>query len=183
MSKIGRKPIDISGVQIEMKGQDIHYKGTKASGFYQLPDLFEVRITDDQLFLVPKKDSLQKLKSRDLNREWGLHKALLTNTIAGSKKEFEKIVEITGLGYKALLSGNKLTFTLGYSHKLEFELPKGISISIDKTGQKLTLSSTNKELLGMVCSKICALRRPEPYKGTGVKLSTDRIFRKASKGK
>ena len=183
MSKIGRKPIDISGVVVEMKGHDVHYKGAKASGVYVLPEVLAVQIADDKLMLVPNKAVAQKLKVRDLNREWGLHRALLSNAIAGSKKEFEKLVEITGLGYKAVPSGNKLVFTLGYSHKIDFELPKGVAIAIDRTGQKLTVSSTDKELLGLVCSKMCALRRPEPYKGTGIKLSTERIIRKASKGK
>ncbi len=183
MSKIGRKSIDISGVQVEVKGQDVLYKGAKASGVYVLPDSLEVRIIDNQLAIAPKKEAVQKLKARDLNRVWGLHRALLSNAITGSKKEFEKIVEITGLGYKAVQSGKKIVFTLGYSHKIDFELPQGVNIAFDKTGQKLTISSPDREILGKVSSQICALRRPEPYKGTGIKLSTDRIIRKASKGK
>ncbi len=183
MSKIGRKSIDVSGVSVEVKGQDVHYKGARASGIYVLPEVLEAQVADDKLMLAPNKAVAKTLKVRDLNREWGLHRALLANAIAGSKKAFEKLVEITGLGYKAVQSGNKLVFTLGYSHKIDFELPKGVAIAIDRTGQKLTLSSTDKEALGLVCSEICALRRPEPYKGTGVKLSTDRIIRKASKGK
>ena len=87
------------------------------------------------------------------------------------------------LGYKGVVSWCKMVFSLGVSNKIDFELPKGITISVDKTGQKITVSSTNKELLGLVCSKMCELRRPEPYKGTGVKLSTDHIVRKAAKGK
>ena len=183
MSKIGRKLIDINGVAVEIKGHNVHYKGTKASGVYVLPNVLEVQIADNKLALIPNKAVAQKLKIRDLNREWGLHRALLANAIGGSKKEFEKLVEITGLGYKAVLSGNKLVFSLGYSHKIDFELPKGVAVAIDRTGQKLTVSSTDREALGLTCSKICALRRPEPYKGTGVKLSTEHIIRKASKGK
>ena len=183
MSKIGRKPIDISGVTVEVKGQEVQYKGAKASGAYVLPEVLEVQIADDKLTLLPNKALAGAWKVRDLNREWGLHRALLANAITGAKKEFEKVVEITGLGYKAVQSGNKLVFTLGYSHKIDFEIPKGITVAIDRTGQKLTISSTDREALGLICSKICALRRPEPYKGTGVKLSTERIIRKASKGK
>ena len=109
--------------------------------------------------------------------------SLLSNEIVGSRKEFEKLVEIVGLGYKANISGNKIVFTLGYSHKIDFVVPKGVTITADKSGQKLTASSASRELLGQVCSDICALRRPEPYKGTGVKLSTEHIVRKAAKGK
>lgn len=183
MSKIGRKPIDVAGIQLDVKGQEVAYKGAKASGSYILPDSFTVEVADDKLLLVPKKDAAQTEKKRILNREWGMHRAMLSNALSGAKKEFEKLVEIVGLGYKAVVSGNKIVFTLGYSHKIDFPIPKGVSVSVDKSGQKLTVTSTNRELLGHVCSEICALRRPEPYKGTGVKLSTDQIFRKAAKGK
>jgi large subunit ribosomal protein L6 len=88
-----------------------------------------------------------------------------------------------GLGYKASKVGDKLVFTLGYSHKIDFSIPKGVSVAVDKTGQKITVTSSDKILLGEVCSNMCDLRRPEAYKGTGVKLSTEQIFRKEAKGK
>ncbi len=183
MSKIGRKPIDISGVTVDVKGQRIQYKGPKASGEYVVPELLSITVEGDKLLLEPTAKAKENSKMRDINREWGMHRALLSNAIAGARKEFEKIVEVVGLGYKGVVSGSKMVFTLGFSHKIDFEIPKGITISVDKTGQKITVSSTNKELLGLVCSKMCELRRPEPYKGTGVKLSTDHIVRKAAKGK
>ncbi len=183
MSKIGRKPINISGVTVDVKGQEVHFKGPKSSGVYFVPDILAVTVEGDKLVLAPKKEPSSSVKKRDINREWGLHRALLANEIAGSKKEFEKVIDIVGLGYKAIISADKIVFTLGYSHKIDFPMPKGVSITMDKTGQKLTVTSPNRELLGQVCSKICELRRPEPYKGTGVKLSTDYIVRKAAKGK
>ncbi len=181
MSKIGRKPIDISGVTVDVKGQEVHFKGPKSSGTYFLPEILTATIEGDALALTPSKDA--SLKKREINREWGMHRALLSNEIIGSRKEFEKLVEIVGLGYKANVSGNKIVFTLGYSHKIDFDVPKGVTITVDKSGQKLTATSASRELLGQVCSDICALRRPEPYKGTGVKLSTEHIVRKAAKGK
>lgn len=183
MSKIGRKPIDISGITVEIKGQEVHYKGPKSSGVYFLSGNFVPVIADDMLTLTPSSKAKSNLKQRDMNREWGMHRALLSNELVGAKKEFEKLVEITGLGYKAAQSGNTLVFTLGYSHKIDFPLPKGVAVSLDRTGQKITVQSSDKELLGKVCDKMCALRRPEPYKGTGVKLSTERIIRKAGKTK
>ncbi len=183
MSKIGRKPIEVSNIQVNIKGQEIAYKGSKSAGVYYVPDLFEIQLKDNQLSIVPRKEKAKDLKIGDVNREWGMHRALLANALTGSKKEFEKTIEIVGLGYKAQQSGNKLIFTLGYSHKIDFPLSKGISVAIDKTGQKLTISSPDRQLVGLVSSQICALRPPEPYKGTGVKLSTDRILRKAAKGK
>lgn len=183
MSKIGRKPINISGIQTEIKGQEIHFKGPKSSGIYSVPSHFEVKLKDSLLSVGPRIDQTKHLKQREINQEWGMHRALLANKLMGAKKEFEKIVEIVGLGYKAVKTGDKLVFTLGYSHTIDFVVPKGITVSIDKTGQKLTVTSSDKILLGEVCSKICNLRLPEPYKGTGVKLSTQQIFRKESKGK
>jgi large subunit ribosomal protein L6 len=181
MSKIGRKPIDISGVTVDLKGQEVHFKGPKSSGVYFLPESLTATIEGDAFLLTPSENT--SLKKREVNREWGMHRALLSNEIVGSRKEFEKLVEIVGLGYKANISGNKIVFTLGYSHKIDFVVPKGVTITADKSGQKLTASSASRELLGQVCSDICALRRPEPYKGTGVKLSTEHIVRKAAKGK
>ena len=181
MSKIGRKPIDIGNVQVEIKGQEVHYKGPKSSGIYVLPDVLTAKIEDKHLVLETRKDV--KMPLRELNRIWGLHRALLSNKIKGAGHEFEKKIQIIGLGYKAISSGNKLVFSLGYSHKIDFELPKSVSVDIDKTGQNLTFKSSDKELVGHVCSKVKALRLPEPYKGTGIKFADEVIHRKAGKAK
>ena len=177
MSKIGRKPIDLSNVNVEVKGQEVHYTGGKDSDVHVLPDSIEGKVEDKKLFLTMRKPS------RDANRVWGLHRALLANKIRGSNTEFEKKIEITGLGYKAVLSGTKVVFTLGYSHKIDFELPTGVSLVVDKTGQKLTFKSVDKALLGHVCGMVRSFRPPEPYKGTGVKLADEVIRRKAGKAK
>lgn len=178
MSKIGRKPIDITGVQIQVTGSDVHFKGAKNTGTYTLPQELEAVVTGNQvLTLNPKK------KDRKLNDVWGLHRALLANKINGARASFEKDVEIVGLGFKALKSGTKLVFSLGYSHKIDFELPEDVTVDIDKTGQKLAFKSSDKERLGLVCSQIRALRSPEPYKGTGIKLKAEVLLRKAGKAK
>ena len=178
MSKIGRKPIDITGLTVELKGKDLHFKGPNGQGVYTLPKELTASIDNNQVTLVP--EATEK-RNRDLNRVWGLHRALLTNILGGAKKDFEKKVEIVGLGYKAVKAGDGLTFALGYSHKLDFPLPKEVTVEIDKTGQKLTFSSADKTLLGQVCSNVCALRAPEPYKGTGIKLATQQLLRKVGK--
>jgi large subunit ribosomal protein L6 len=178
MSKIGRKPIDISGIKVEVKGQEIHFKGPKHSGIYVVPKELGIELLDEKsLKLIGKK------KSRDLNRVWGLNRALLANKIKGAKTDFVKELEIIGLGFKATKSGSKLVFSLGYSHKINVELPKEVTVDIDKTGQKLTFKSYDKELLGKVCSHIKALRLPEPYKGTGIKFKEETLRRKAGKAK
>lgn len=183
MSKIGRKPIDLGSVTVELNGQNIDYKGKKVSGSYALPEALQAQVTDNKLQLVVNHAKLDRKMSRDINRIWGLHRALLANQLKGANQEFERKLEINGLGFKAALAGSKATFTLGYTHKIEYDLPKEVSMEIDRTGQKLTLKSYNKELLGHVCSQIRAMRKPEPYKGTGIKYAEEVIVRKAGKTK
>lgn len=177
MSKIGRKPIDLENVAIDIKGQDVHYKGQNASGVYTIASMLKAEVINNQLVLLPVK------KTRDLNGMWGLHRALLANKIKGASQGFTKEIQIIGLGYKAVMTGNKVVFSLGYSHKIDFVLPKDVTLDIDKSGQKLTFKSPDKELVGFVCSQVKALRETEPYKGTGIKLSTETVLRKAGKTK
>lgn len=179
MSKIGRRPIQLGDVKVDVKGSEVHYKGRLNSGVYTLPDELTLVVEGNTVRLEPARAK----KSRDLNRIWGLHRALLANEIIGASEGFTKDIVITGLGYKAALAGSKITFALGYSHKIDFELPKGVTMEVDKTGQKLQLKSFNKQMLGQVCSHIKSLRKTEPYKGTGIKLSTDVVLRKAGKTK
>ena len=180
MSKIGRKPIDTTGVQIEVKGRDVHYKGAKASGVYSLPESLTGAVEDTTLKITVTPSFIGK---RDINMVWGLHRSLLSNKIHGANKGFERQLKINGLGYKAVVSGKKVVFTLGFSHKIDFELPDGVVMTVDKPGQLVTLSSHDKELVGHVASMIRALRPPEPYKGTGVKFVEEVILRKAGKAK
>lgn len=179
MSKIGRKAINIGNVNVEVKGNEVHYKGPKASGVYIIPKELMVQLDDKSLVIMPQKDT----RSRDINRVWGLHRALLANGIKGADLGFEKQMIIEGLGFKAVMAGNKVTFNLGYSHKIDFVLPAGVSLEIDKTGQKLLFKSADKALVGHVCSLVKSLRMPEPYKGTGIRMATETIARKAGKTK
>ena len=134
MSKIGRKPIDIGAVQIEIKGQEIHYKGKKTSGIHILPDVLTAQINGTTLLLQPTVDKTSRNVQKDVNRVWGLHRALLFNKLKGSDVGFEKEMIINGLGYKAIVSGQKVVFSLGYSHKIDFQLPQEVALEVDKTG-------------------------------------------------
>ncbi len=175
MSKIGRRPIALGGVNVEVKGQQISYKGSQASGEYVLPATLKAEVKGTELLISPA------MQTSDTNREWGLHRALVANKIQGADKGFEKQVIIVGLGFKAIKAKDGLEFSLGFSHKVPFSLPAGVTVDIDKTGQNLTVKSTDKELLGLICSRMCALRPVEPYKGTGIHRAGDRIRRKAGK--
>lgn len=177
MSKIGRQPIALGDVKVEIKGNEIHFTGKNNSGVHEVSELLKPVVEDGFLRLEAAK------KTRDLNRVWGLHRALVANKISGAAKPFEKQVQITGLGYKAIAKGQQIEFSLGYSHKINFDLPQDVTVQIDKSGQLLTLQSYNKELVGKVSGELRKLRPTEPYKGTGVRLTTDRVIRKAGKAK
>ncbi|HSW76725.1 MAG TPA: 50S ribosomal protein L6 [Candidatus Saccharimonadales bacterium] len=176
MSKIGRKPINTKNVDVTIDGQTVSYKGAKKSGTYLLPDCLHAKLENDFL-----KIDLTNPGDKKNNNLWGLHRALLANELMGSKEEFSENVVIVGLGYKGELKGNTIVFSLGYSHKIDFDLPANVTVSIDKTGQKLNIRSTSKFLVGDVAQRICALRQPEPYKGTGVRLQDEIIHRKTGK--
>lgn len=177
MSKIGRKPILVGAVTIQVQDLDIHYKGAKAAGVHVLPVGLKAELREKELFIVPT------VKNSDTNRIWGLHRALVANKIIGADQGFVKQLRIIGLGFKALMVGGKLQFSLGYSHKIDFTLPATVTIEIDKTGQLLTFKSADKTALGLVCSEVRALRCPEPYKGTGICYVGEVIRRKAGKAK
>lgn len=177
MSKIGRKPIPLHDVQAQVQDKEVHYKGKHGSGIHELPKELTAEVKEGKLYISAVKDT------SDTNRLWGLHRALLANEIAGVSKGFEKKLEITGLGYKGVVSGNKIVFSLGYSHKIDFPLPEGITVEIDKTGQNIKVKGYDKELVGLVSSRIRSLREPEPYKGTGIKYAKETIIKKAGKTK
>ncbi len=152
MSKIGRKPIKVSSVQVQSKGKTFIIKGPKNSGIYVLPEELSAQMDDSQLKLVVNKESekAQNMSVRELNRVWGLHRALLANAIEGAAAEFVKQVKITWAWLQRCNSGKKITFSLGYSHKIDFDIPEGISVEVDRTGQLLTLKSPSKVLVGSV---------------------------------
>jgi large subunit ribosomal protein L6 len=176
MSKIGRKPISIQGLTVTIDGQIVTYSGPNKSGKYILPDCLSITNENDAI-----KIGLTNPQDFKNNNVWGLHRALLNNELLGARTDFVKDVVIVGLGYKGELKGDMIVFSLGYSHKIDFKLPKDVSVAIDKTGQNIAIRSSSKFLAGDVAQRICALRRPEPYKGTGVRLKDEVIHRKTGK--
>lgn len=179
MSKIGRKPIELGSVSVQVNNNVVTFKGPKASGSHTLPENLSAKVVDKTLEISLKS----KEATRADKRIWGLHRALLANDINGADVGFSKQLQINGLGFKASVSGTKAVFVLGFTHKIEFTLPKDVTMEVDKTGQLLTFKSANRMMLGEVCDKVRSMRPPEPYKGTGVKYFTEVIKRKAGKAK
>src|SRR5579862_3649654 len=126
MSKIGRKPIAFSSAKIEINGPQISIKGAKESFSHKLPEGFSAHLDGKTLRIEPQE------KNRENNILWGLHRALLANEIKGVETGFEQTLNIVGLGFKAALAGSKLSFTLGYTHKIDYNLPKEVTVVVDK---------------------------------------------------
>ena len=181
MSKIGRKPIPLNGVSITVENNIITYKGKESSGSYSVPaDFTIIRDEDGSIVLSPVEAARER---KDINMIWGLHRALLNNAVAGAGKLFEKQLKIEGLGFKAEQQGSLIVFSLGFSHKINYTIPAGVSIEIDKTKQNIILKSAKKDLVGHVASVIRGFKPVEPYKGKGISYSNEVVLRKAGKTK
>ena len=177
MSKIGKKAIALTGAKVQIQGNRVTISGDKASFTHELPVGLTAKVDGKNLFVTSEK------KDRRARMLWGLHRALVANYVKGVETGFEQKITIVGLGFKAQQTGKKLTFTLGYTHKIDLELHPEVTVEIDKTGQLLTLRSANKFVLGNVVDAIRSFRPPEPYKGTGIIKEGEVIVRKAGKTK
>ncbi len=181
MSKVGLKAIVFSSAQVKIDGNKIFLKGPKGEATHSLPDEICAKI-DDKSILVRPVGELKDI-SRQLKASWGMNSAILANKVRGVESGFVTNIIIVGLGYKALLAGKNLNFSLGYSHKIDLTIPDGVVVEVDKTGQRITAASIDKLELGNFCATVKALRPVEPYKGTGIFVEGDRILRKAGKTK
>jgi large subunit ribosomal protein L6 len=180
MSKIGRKSISFSSAKVQINGNTVTVAGAKTKFVHELPKNLVATLKDKSIAISLAKGEEPSKENRMI---WGLHRALLANKIKGVEIGFEQVMKIVGLGFKGQLSGKKLTFTLGYTHKIDLDLPEGVSVEVDKTGQLLTFKSHDKFVLGNVCDMVRSFREPEPYKGTGVMKVDEVITRKAGKTK
>jgi large subunit ribosomal protein L6 len=175
MSRIGKKPINIpSEVTVNLDGQFVNVKGPKGELHYQVHPHIKITQVDNLLNLTIKDDKNKKDKAL-----WGTNRQLVANLIIGVSKGFVKQLEINGVGYKWELKGDTLILYVGYSHPVEFKIPANITIKIEKN--LLTLESIDKHLVGEIAANIRKIRKPEPYKGKGIKYIDEVIIRKAGK--
>lgn len=176
MSKIGKIPIHLpTGVELTVtSGNCVTVKGPKG----ELRKCFDQRVLisrDDQTISLSVKDAAD----RDQRALWGLTRALINNMVLGTSQGFTKKLEINGVGYRAALTGKKLQLNLGFSHPIDFNIPDGIDVSVEKN--LVTISGIDKHLVGEVAAQIRRLKPPEPYKGKGIKYLDEVIRRKAGK--
>ena len=175
MSRIGKQPIDIpSGVKVEIKGTHIKVTGSKGSLERDVRPEVEVKMEGDQVILSPKGTS------KKVQAFWGMTRSLINNMVVGVDKGFQKKLVVEGVGYRANISKSTLTLNVGYSNPVEFQLPDGINADVDKNNV-ITLDGIDKELLGLTAARIRQVRKPEPYKGKGIRYEDEHIVRKVGK--
>jgi large subunit ribosomal protein L6 len=175
MSRLGKLPINIpSGVDVKIEKNFIIVKGPKGQLTQEFNKYVKVELKD-QAVLV----SVEKPDNKNERAYWGLYRSLINNMVFGVSQGYEKKLEINGVGYKVASSGKKLTFSLGFSHTIDFPLPEGIVATVE--ANKITITGFDKQLVGEVAAKIRKLKKPEPYKGKGIKYADEIIIRKEGK--
>jgi large subunit ribosomal protein L6 len=175
MSRIGRKPVPIpDGVNVVVEGATVRAQGPKGALTQAVPPALTVAITDGQLVVSRQSDH------RSVRALHGLLRALLSNMVIGVKDGFERRLDIVGIGYRAQLQGRSLQLALGYSHAIQFPLPEGVTADVEKQTQ-IILRGSDKALLGQTAARLRALRKPDPYKGKGIRYADEVIRRKVGK--
>lgn len=177
MSRIGKKPIKIpAGVEVSIDGSKVKVKGPKGELEKKLPEALNIKVEDGRL-IVNLKSGLSE--SRENSKFWGLGRALLAVMLQGVSIGFEKVLEFSGVGFKAQVKGQTIELNLGFSHPISIDAPIGVNVLVEKN--QIKISGSDKEKIGHFAAIIRDKRPPEPYKGTGIKYKDEVIVRKAGK--
>jgi large subunit ribosomal protein L6 len=177
MSRVGKKPVAVpSGVTATVDGQMVKIKGAKGELSFLVPEEVTVAMADGAVQVNPRDES------KTARAKWGMSRAQVANLVEGVTKGFEKRLDISGVGYKAAVAGKVLKLSLGYSHDVDYEIPAGITITTPRPTE-VVVAGLDKQKVGQTAAEIREFRRPEPYKGKGVKYAGEFIFRKEGKKK
>ncbi len=179
MSKIGKINISVpEKVKVVLSGNMLNIEGPLGKKSLNIDlDTFNLNIKDGkEISIIPKKIN------QNTKRLWGMNRSLINNAVIGSSSGYEKILELVGVGYRAAVKGNQLNLQLGYSHDINFDIPEGIKITVEKQ-TSLKITGSDKQLVGLVTSKLKTLRKIEPYKGKGVREKGQYILKKEGKKK
>jgi len=177
MSRIGKHPVPVpSGVSVTVDGQEVAAKGKLGELSQVLPDEVMVELEDGQVTVRPRREDK---RGRQM---WGLSRSLVSNVVKGVSEGFTRKLEIAGVGYRAAIDGKILNLQLGYSHDIKFAIPDDVKIACE-TPTQITISGAEKRRVGQIASEIRSFRKPEPYKGKGIRYAEEKILRKEGKKK
>ncbi len=177
MSRIGKKAITVpGGVTVTIDGQTVNAKGPKGQLQFIVHDLCTVTLADNQVSVKPVEDS------KTARSMWGMSRTQIANMVEGVANEYTKNLQLVGVGYRAQMKGNLLNLALGFSHEINYAPPEGIKITVSKPTE-IAITGIDKQKVGQTAAEIRAYRKPEPYKGKGVRYVDEYIFRKEGKKK
>ena len=177
MSRIGKKPVELpSGVTASVSGQTVEVKGPKGTRSFKATDDVTLSVEGNVVTVTPRG------KSKRARQQWGMSRTMGANLATGVSEGFKKELELSGVGYRAQMQGNILKLSLGYSHDVNFEVPEGVTVTSAKPTEIL-VEGIDEQQVGQVAANIRAWRKPEPYKGKGIKYKGEYIFRKEGKKK
>ncbi|MXU66396.1 50S ribosomal protein L6 [Oceanomicrobium pacificus] len=177
MSRIGKKPVELpGGVSATVSGQTVEVKGPKGTRSFTATDDVTLKVEDNAITITPRGTS------KRARQQWGMSRTQVANLVTGVTEGFKKEMEINGVGYRAAVQGKVLKLSLGYSHDVDFEIPEGVQVTAPKPTE-LVVEGIDQQLVGQVAANIREWRKPEPYKGKGIKYKDEFIFRKEGKKK
>jgi len=177
MSRIGKKPVELpSGVSASLSGQTVEVKGPKGTLNFTASDDVTLTVEDNQVTVEPRG------KSKRARQQWGMSRTMVANMVTGVTDGFKKELEINGVGYRAQMQGNTLKLNLGLSHDVDYVAPEGVTVTAPKQ-TVIIVEGIDSQLVGQVAANIRAWRKPEPYKGKGIKYKDEYVFRKEGKKK
>ena len=177
MSRIGKKPVDLpSGVTASVSGQTVEVNGPKGTRTFTATDDVTLTVEDNAVSVTPRG------KSKRARQQWGMSRTQVQNLVTGVTDGFKKELEINGVGYRAAMQGNILKLNLGYSHDVDFIVPDGVTVTAPKP-TIIFVEGNDQQLVGQVAANIREWRKPEPYKGKGIRYKGEFIFRKEGKKK
>jgi large subunit ribosomal protein L6 len=177
MSRIGKKPVDLpSGVTASVSGQMIEVKGPKGTRSFKATDDVTLAVDDGAVTITPRG------KSKRARQQWGMSRTMVANLVTGVTDGFKKELEIQGVGYRASMQGNSLRLNLGLSHDVDYTPPEGVTVTAPKQTE-IIVEGIDEQIVGQVAANIREWRKPEPYKGKGIRYKGEFIFRKEGKKK
>jgi large subunit ribosomal protein L6 len=177
MSRIGKKPVALpKGVTAEVSGQTVQVKGPKGTRSFTATDDITIVLENGTIKVTPRGDS------KRARQQWGMSRTMVANLVTGVTDGFRRELELVGVGYRAQMQGRAVQLSLGYSHPVVFEAPEGVTLSVPKNTE-IVVEGIDQQVVGETAAKLREWRRPEPYKGKGIRYKGEYIFRKEGKKK